>query len=101
MRIMKNAWYKWQVPRNEDEDSLPESLAFTEKNTLDFFRHIDKYAGSLPEEDQDWLSANSPMSSGLFAPQDLHIKVSERVKHLERPDFWLGKEDKDWHIPIL
>ena len=52
-------------------------------------------------DDLAWLSDKTPSSSGLVAPQDYLVKLSERVKHLERPDFWLGERDTDWHILIL
>ena len=65
------------------------------------FQNLDKYKEYVSSDDLAWLSDNSPLSSGLVAPQDYLIKLSERVKHLERPDFWLGENDNDWHIPIL
>ena len=98
MRIMKDAWFPSQ---EGPPGNLAESLTWTEKNSLDFFQNLDKFKEPLSSEDLAWLSDNTPLSPALIAPQDYLIKLSERVKHLERPDLWLGEKDTDWHIPIL
>ena len=98
MRIMKAAWY----PSPEGPPgNLAESLLWTEKNSIAFFKDLAQFEEYLSTDDLIWLSGNSPLSPALIAPQDFLIKLSERVKHLERPDLWLGEKDTDWHIPIL
>ena len=96
--IMKNAWYP---DRNGPPGNLSESLLWTEKHSADFWRNIKEHEQYLDADDLGFLSKHSPLSPGLSAPKDYLIKISERVKHLERPDLWLGEKDTDWHIPIL
>ena len=98
MEIMKSAWYPSQ---DGPPGNLSESLTWTEQNSVDFFQNLDKHKEFISTDDLAWLTDKSPFGAGLSAPQDYLIKLSERVKHLERPDFWLGENDTDWHIPIL
>ena len=98
MSIMKSAWYPTQ---DGPPGKLSDALTWTEKNSPDFFQNFDWYKEYISSDDLAWLSDKTPSSPGLVAPQDYLIMLSERVKHLERPDFWLGEQDTDWHTLIL
>ena len=55
----------------------------------------------MNDEDREWLADHSDDRHPCFAPEDYHVKVSERVKHMTRGDLWLGENDCDWHLPLL
>ena len=55
----------------------------------------------MADEDLEFLSEHMESSHPLHAPQDFSVKVSERVLHLDRANYFLGSRDSDWHLPLL
>ena len=55
----------------------------------------------MEEEDMLWIDAHNNRSSFIEAPNDLEVRVSERVKELTHTDLWLSVKDCDWHAPIM
>ena len=53
------------------------------------------------DEDLEFLCEYQESCHPLHAPLDYQVRVSERVLHLDRADYFLGSRDSDWHLPLL
>ena len=95
---MKAAWFP---DKGGPPGSSTEALVWSDRKNLEFIQNLDEHQKYLPSSEVEWLQSLASTDHHLSAPTDLVIKVSERVKHLDRPDLWLGENDTDWHIPIL
>ena len=55
----------------------------------------------MDNEDFEYLCEHQESCHPLHAPMDYQVRVSERVLHLSRADYFLGSRDADWHLPLL
>ena len=98
LEMMRIAWYP---QRGCPSGNLAEALFFADRKSFEFARSFEEHEQYLTPVDIEWFQEHSPLSHGLNAPTDYMVKISESVKHYDRPDLWLGERDADWRIPIL
>ena len=55
----------------------------------------------MSDEDFEFLSEHQESAHPLSAPLDYTVRVSERVLHLDRANYFVGSRDTDWHLPLL
>ena len=87
--------------RDEIEAEIVHCAQKYEPNFKSIDQVLRNWSGYMDSDDFEFLSEHQESAHPMHAPQDYSIKVSERVLHLERANFFIGSRDNDWHLPLL